>query len=367
MSSLCDFSVTILSLIMQAWRESGQRSVATLNQNLQNLSPWLSMLSARQGGQTDVVSVDEPPTVEIEQIIIKLINLLDREFSPGSVLVKEMLSFTCGSKRSLLHLSAMLGFHKLLRKTMDHGADLNQRDMCGCTALHYAALHGHITGVNLLVSDGANVEITDQWGRLARDLAADSGHHDIADRLEAWQSKTSANLEISDIEDSLSREQVMQTQKSPQGADATTMWAGAPTHVPSSLSVGSVPTVPDALELTPAPLTSGAEDAVRLPNPADTSPDGSLPVGKGGGNCIQFLHNVIAPRYHLRVEWVSCSRRSKYSKSLITSISWKNRIANASSTRGKHAGWLFFIVRPLSTMSLSFSESLHTFHQSTVE
>ena len=370
-SSLCDLSVTILSLIMQALRESGQRSVATLNQPLQNLSPWLSMLSARQAGQTDVVSVVEPPKIEVERIVIKLINLLDREFSPGSVLVKEVLSFTCGSRRSLLHLSAMLGSHELLQKIIDHGADLNQRDMCGCTALHYAALYGHIAAVNMLVSGGANVEIADQWGRLARELASDSGHRDIADRLKAWQSKTSANVVVSDIEDSSSREQVTETRKSPQQQlypstslqleqDAAThpsMWIGASTDAPSSSSavvVEPTPTTPSALGLAPASLTSGGEGAVRL-NPAKTSPDEHRAAwGRGIPNHLNILHNIIAPRFGLRVEWVSCSR-SKHSKSLITPISWTIRTSTIASTkRGGHAGGLFFIVCSLSMMPLNF-------------
>ena len=145
------------------------------------------MLSNQQGGQADVESAVEYSTIDLEWIIIELVHLLDRDFPSGSTLVKEVLSLACESKRTLLHLSAALGFHELLGEIIQHEVDLNQPDICGCTALHYAALYGHLAGATLLIYGGANAEVTDRWGRLAAELAADSDHHDIEEMLNAWQ------------------------------------------------------------------------------------------------------------------------------------------------------------------------------------
>ena len=108
---------------MQAVKEGGQRSTATLNEPLQALSPWLSMLSNQQGGQSDVESAVEYSTIDLEWIIIELIHLLDRDFPSGSTLAKEVLSLACESKRTLLHLSAARGFHELLKEIIQNEVD----------------------------------------------------------------------------------------------------------------------------------------------------------------------------------------------------------------------------------------------------
>jgi len=228
------------------------------------------MLSNQQGGQAGIESAVEYSTIDLEWIIIELIHLLDRDFPSGSTLVKEVLSLACESKRTVLHLSAALGFHELLGEIIQHEVDLNQPDICGCTALHYAALYGHLTGATLLIYGGANAEVTDRWGRLAAELATDSDHHDIEEMLNAWKPGIypNASTETSAGEGSLSQEQAMEAPNCPRHSSrpSSVLLPGMlPARIPptssASKTVEPPPTQLNPLEPVPPLLTSGAENA----------------------------------------------------------------------------------------------------------
>lgn len=54
------------------------------------------------------------------------------------------------------------------------GADLSQPDVSGRTALHLAALHGHVALVQFLLGHGVEVGLADMLGQTAADVAARS-------------------------------------------------------------------------------------------------------------------------------------------------------------------------------------------------
>ena len=123
-------------------------------------------------------------TVDLQGVIIELIQLLYLK-DPGDPEhnTADLLTLTSESRRTLLHLGAALGLQELLNELISQGVNVNQRDIRGYTALHYAALYGHIVCANMLVECGAEKDTMDQWGRSAREVARDSKHHDIEKML----------------------------------------------------------------------------------------------------------------------------------------------------------------------------------------
>lgn len=58
------------------------------------------------------------------------------------VLVAQALARCNPSRQTLLHLSAILGFHRLMSGLLVCSIDVDACDMNGYTALHFAALFG---------------------------------------------------------------------------------------------------------------------------------------------------------------------------------------------------------------------------------
>jgi len=63
-----------------------------------------------------------------------------------------------------LHAAAGRGDTATVRALLSAGADLEGRDIDGCTALHRAAQEGRTETVQELVAAGADVEAKDEYG-----------------------------------------------------------------------------------------------------------------------------------------------------------------------------------------------------------
>lgn len=76
---------------------------------------------------------------------------------------------------------------EILKLVLDAGAEVNSRDHCDRTALHYVAMNAKCTvGVNLaneLLSRGTNVNLKDEYGETALNLAAKMGNKGVIDIL----------------------------------------------------------------------------------------------------------------------------------------------------------------------------------------
>ncbi len=84
-----------------------------------------------------------------------------------------------------LHHAALAGHLEVVRTLIDAGANVNYRTVDTYrTPLHHAALNGHTEIVQLLLDAGAKTGERDKEERTARDLAEDN-HSDIVRLLDA--------------------------------------------------------------------------------------------------------------------------------------------------------------------------------------
>lgn len=71
-----------------------------------------------------------------------------------------------------LHWAARFGHTRILKILLDHGADVDGREIHEMTALHIAASTGHTDAVALLLDHEADINARDNNGDTALDFAA---------------------------------------------------------------------------------------------------------------------------------------------------------------------------------------------------
>lgn len=68
--------------------------------------------------------------------------------------------------------------------SLQHGADVNAKDMLQMSALHWAVEHAHRDAVELLLRFGADVHAQSKFCKNALDIALDNGSHELAQILQ---------------------------------------------------------------------------------------------------------------------------------------------------------------------------------------
>jgi len=79
--------------------------------------------------------------------------------------------------------AAFHGRDAIVKRLIEHNANLNTRSGYGWTALHYAGQAKRTGAAALLVAAGADRSIKNNKGKTARDRAVAQGKTDIADLL----------------------------------------------------------------------------------------------------------------------------------------------------------------------------------------
>lgn len=82
-----------------------------------------------------------------------------------------------------LHYAAKFGHISCLNYLIANGANVNATDNSGCTALHVAAYHGQLELLKKLIDAGGNPAISDSTGLTALKCAEMESHKDCISYL----------------------------------------------------------------------------------------------------------------------------------------------------------------------------------------
>lgn len=85
---------------------------------------------------------------------------------------------------SALMISSSLGNVDVVRLLLHHNADVNIADVCGTTALIEASYFGHEEIVRILIEHGADLNVIGRFGRTALDSALQRGYSGVVEILE---------------------------------------------------------------------------------------------------------------------------------------------------------------------------------------
>jgi len=142
-------------------------------------------------------------SANLETLVMELFSLVGDILPTGSlkVPIPEAISCCKTSGRTILHMSAALGYHTLLDYVIRSGIDLDIRDANGHTALHFAALYGRTQCIQVLVGGGADMEIVDARGHDAAQIAFQNGHSTVGKLLTVYDDVSEAEEAEADYED----------------------------------------------------------------------------------------------------------------------------------------------------------------------
>jgi hypothetical protein len=142
-------------------------------------------------------------SANLETLVMQLFSLVGDIVPTGSLKIAIPEAILCckTSGRTILHMSAALGYHILLDYVIRSGVDLNTRDANGHTALHFAALYGCTQCIQVLVAGGADMEIVVARGHGATQIAFQNGHTTVGKLLTVYDDVSEAEEAEADYED----------------------------------------------------------------------------------------------------------------------------------------------------------------------
>ena len=141
----------------------------------------------------------------LEAAAVSTLKLIGQSLGTNLASTKGASLVILDTGQTVLHLGASLGFDRFVQGLIVHEIRLDQSDVNGYTALHFAALYGHLDCAYLLVCGGADADIVNIDGHTAFEIALDSNHETVAQLLNA---RTEA---VSAVKDSGSERGAMKT------------------------------------------------------------------------------------------------------------------------------------------------------------
>ena len=128
--------------------------------------------SPSQGGdqhrQAINLSTDLTSSTDVENALLKCLELIDLDDSP----FQPRLNFRRTNGQGMLHMSASLGYNRLVAGLLARGANPDLRDRNGMTPMHMASLNGHLQIVRRLRLAGGDPNIRSLLGFTPADMAS---------------------------------------------------------------------------------------------------------------------------------------------------------------------------------------------------
>ncbi|MCJ1403196.1 hypothetical protein MMC11_006419 [Xylographa trunciseda] len=141
----------------------------------------------QQGGdhmrQASTLQASLASTADTESAVLKCLDLIDLDDSP----FQAHLNLRRPNGQSMLHLSASLGYHRLVAGLLARGANPDLRDRNGMSPMHMAALHGHSPIVRRLRLAGGDPTLRSLRGFTPADMTTSPT---VLDAIQAMQYHT---------------------------------------------------------------------------------------------------------------------------------------------------------------------------------
>ena len=115
---------------------------------------------------------------DLEAALLKCLDLIDLDDSP----YQARLDLRRANGQSILHISASLGYHRLLAGLLARGANPDLRDLNGMSPMHMASLNGHSQIVRRLRLAGGDPTLRSLSGFTPADMASSQ---DVLDAVRA--------------------------------------------------------------------------------------------------------------------------------------------------------------------------------------
>ncbi|KAL8290396.1 hypothetical protein RQP46_002654 [Phenoliferia psychrophenolica] len=175
---------------------AGMAAMSSQSHSYSNSSRPASRAPSRSASQVNLASTPPSSTIPLpspvlgetrsfEGIVIKFLSLLDLPASsiPGAApslpRARPPISHLNAQQHSLLHLAAVLGFHRLVQFLLARGIATDSPDRNGFTPLHFAALYGRVAITRLLLDAGAHAYPRNLAGKTPLDIARDRDDIDV--------------------------------------------------------------------------------------------------------------------------------------------------------------------------------------------
>jgi hypothetical protein len=179
---------------MQTARDVAMRVVGSgSNQVLTSTSPS-SQTSGQQQMRSAVTGLfaGGQSNQSFQDSVLQFLTTLDES---AGVQRRDAIRLANKQGHTLLHLTVILGFHRLALDLIQRGCPINARDINGYTALHFAALHGRMTIARSLLANGARVDVESEAGRYPIDVARESEQVDVEVLLDDFESEDESDSE----------------------------------------------------------------------------------------------------------------------------------------------------------------------------
>ena len=146
-------------------------------------SEWsASEVSSPSNGPSPQEAEQPTQSTDLQLTVINFLAGIDVA-APGSLRLSGAVNHRNEAKQTLLHIATTLGFHRLVRRLVVVGAQLDLQDVNGYTALGLASLMGQAACVRVLIEAGASYDRPTLFGEMPLDLAKIGEHTDVESLL----------------------------------------------------------------------------------------------------------------------------------------------------------------------------------------